>query len=400
MKKILFLTSIISCVIAITLVIPNNVFAAPGEEAQLIVNDICIYDEAGGTTGTVAGATYDLTTNKLELNDFSGTNIKAIGMGSDFKIEVLGTNTLNSIYVEENPNAMMPFQDSVEFIGKGNLNVNIEQGFAGMAGIHSMGNIIINDVNITIISNDNTAQHMDGICADNSLKVNSGTIKISGNIYIGMISGGEEVIVNGGTITISAKGLGIGSPTGITINGGLLTLTSDEIALHSAYDINIKGGKIVLDGKICAIIVEMPSYEPNIILDSKMEVEEDTTIVNGIYNDGYVDFNFETFGKGTVTFDPQTREYTNVAKKLTIKEKSIQDEVTPEQKPADSEEDKKDSIEYTDTNVNDNSSTDENKNASEKDNTPKTGSTLYEINVIIVVAIILLGAILILKENK
>lgn len=57
------------------------------------------YHDGSVETTSVKGATYDKATNTLTLRDFSGpiTQVRAVNMGNDFTIKVLGTNKLFKI---------------------------------------------------------------------------------------------------------------------------------------------------------------------------------------------------------------------------------------------------------------------------------------------------------------
>lgn len=103
--------------------------------------------ENGEVLQKIEGVTYDKTTNTLTLNNYSGTYIKIGNMGKDFKIKVVGTNTLSeeswtlcgALGGEFTDESML---DSITFTGAGTLNI------AGDVAV--VGNITLNGATVNV----------------------------------------------------------------------------------------------------------------------------------------------------------------------------------------------------------------------------------------------------------
>lgn len=103
--------------------------------------------ENGEVLQTIEGVSYDKATNTLTLNNYSGTYIKIGNMGKDFKIKVVGTNTLSSeswtlcgaLGGEFTDESML---DSITFTGSGTLNI------AGDVAV--VGNITLNGATVNV----------------------------------------------------------------------------------------------------------------------------------------------------------------------------------------------------------------------------------------------------------
>ncbi len=99
--------------------------------ADLRVNGVYLVQGGVKTVNTVSGATYDLASNTLTLNGYSGTGIRATNM--NLNIALIATNTVNSsgdygIIAVNNTGG----DNSVTISGSGNLTVN-HNGFTALS---------------------------------------------------------------------------------------------------------------------------------------------------------------------------------------------------------------------------------------------------------------------------
>ena len=72
------------------------VMVYPSADEQVFLYAGEFMQSMGATEGTVNGAKYDLKTNTLTLKDANLYHIDVNVMGDDFKVKLVGDNTLNS----------------------------------------------------------------------------------------------------------------------------------------------------------------------------------------------------------------------------------------------------------------------------------------------------------------
>ena len=76
---------------------------------------------------TFQGATYNAATNTLTLSNVTFSNLYCVNMGSDFKINLIGTNKVNVLFAEagsESTNGLTIHGSSFTFMGTGTLETN------------------------------------------------------------------------------------------------------------------------------------------------------------------------------------------------------------------------------------------------------------------------------------
>lgn len=111
MKKIILGVLMLMIVSLFTL----TVTAAPAENADILVNEEYIFDAyEEETLAEIEGVSYDKTTNTLTLKNANVKVIDTYTMGEDFKINVVGENTVEAFKI---------YESSVEFTGTGILNL-------------------------------------------------------------------------------------------------------------------------------------------------------------------------------------------------------------------------------------------------------------------------------------
>lgn len=98
-----------------------------GSNTGIVVNGITMV-ENGEVVKEINNLEYDKSSNTLTLNNFVGNSIRIVGMGEDFKINVIGNNTVGTgnLYEFSGPMAgegeiMYAY---MTFIGDGTLNIN------------------------------------------------------------------------------------------------------------------------------------------------------------------------------------------------------------------------------------------------------------------------------------
>jgi len=331
MKKILILTSITIITMALMLFIPNEVSAAPGANAQLDVIDandnvfhfcnggIITGVEIPGTSSTNPSASYDETSNTLTLNNFNGRSIIATDMGDDFEIKVIGNNTTTIIETD----------DAVKFIGDGSLTVDVDewetsQLFMGTElGIFATNKVEINGPTIKMTLN-NTGVPAQGIISEGAIKIDSGKIEIQGNFGMGInCYNFGQININGGNLTISALDCAISSQEKVEINGGNLKLKSENMGIYAGNRIILNGGITEIEAGNMAVLVENIYEDISLTLSDKMKIDEGVKVTKGTHDFYGHTSHFATFSKGTVTFDPQTYEFINATKNITIKDSNV-----------------------------------------------------------------------------
>lgn len=124
----------------------NSTVQAHNEFVGIKIGGVTLVQN-GEVLETIEGVTYDKATNTLTLNNYNGTDIKIGNMGKDFKIKVVGTNTLSeeswtlcgALGGEFTDESML---DSITFTGSGTLNI------AGDVTV--VGNITLNGATVNV----------------------------------------------------------------------------------------------------------------------------------------------------------------------------------------------------------------------------------------------------------
>ena len=184
------------------------------------------------------------TTDKVYL-EFAGVNITnskepALQVNNAKKITLtLKEGTENSLTDggDSEIKAALFTNDTLLIEGNGKLNITGNNEHA----IESDDDVVINSGNITLSAKN------DGIHANDNITINGGevTVKAAGE---GIESKGN-IIINDGSLNISASDDGLNAATGITINGGkIYAISSQADALDSNSNINILGGITILQG--------------------------------------------------------------------------------------------------------------------------------------------------------
>jgi hypothetical protein len=178
---------------------------------------------------------------KLRLNGTSITNTSgpAIYVKNSKKVFIsLEAGTMNYItdgasYSIEAKGAIFS-NDSLEIKGSGSLSVkgNFKHG-------------ICSDESIKVESGTiNISADKDGIHANNNVKVDGGTINIT-KANDGIESEGD-LIVNAGTLNLTVADDGITATGDVTINGGTITVKDGQEGIESKANMTINGGNISL----------------------------------------------------------------------------------------------------------------------------------------------------------
>lgn len=399
MKKILILTSIMLMTIALMLLIPNEALAAAGSNAQLEVTDsnddifyfcnggIITEVEIPGISSANPSASYDEASNTLTLNNFKGRSIIATDMGNDFGIKVIGDNTATIIETD----------DTVKFTGDGTLTVDVDewetsQLFVGSElGIFATNNVEINGPTIKMTLN-NTGVPAQGIVSEGAININSGKIEIKGSFEVGInCYNFGQLNVNGGNLVLSALDRAISSQEKVEIKGGNLKLKSDNMGIYAGNRIMLNGGITEIEAGNMAVLVENIYEEISLTLSNKMIIDEGVTATKGTHDFyGHTSY-FATLGKGTVSVDPQTGEYINTIKNITVKDSSI---TTGNEQENQGSTSQGSTIQGAGQAAN--------QKPAEKDETPKTGNeSILDINnkvVIITIVLTLITLAIVIKK--
>jgi hypothetical protein len=195
-------------------------------------------------TGTLSnGMIYVDTTEKVKLR-LSGASITNSNGPAIFFNDVdkgyitLVENTVNTLvdgktYSDQSAKATLFSNDDLEIKGKGTLNITGNYNHA----IASDDDIKIENGTINVIS-----AVGDGIHANDSIKITGGKINITSTKDC-IQTEDKELIIDGGTLTLSAGKKALLSDTEIIINSGTVTITKSEEGIQ-APSITINGGTI------------------------------------------------------------------------------------------------------------------------------------------------------------
>lgn len=128
-----------------------------------------------------------------------------------------------------------------------------------------------------------SANYKNGIQGKDDLLINGGRITVKA--VEDAIKGKDSIIVAGGDITVTAGESGLQSETSLAINGGTISIDSAGDALHSNGSLAINGGDIVLasgDGALHADgSVEVNSVVVHVTRCSKTIESASVTMNNG-----------------------------------------------------------------------------------------------------------------------
>lgn len=217
----------------------NEIHLTDGEPAAIT---------AGGTysvSGTLKNGQLTIDTEQEVFLELAGVNITnnsgaAIQITNAKKVTMtLKKGTANTLTDggTSDLNAALFTNDTLVIEGDGNLTINGNQAH----GIESDDDVIINGGIITI------SALTDGIHAKDNLTINSGTVNII-SAYEGMESKGD-IIINGGKITVSASDDGLNAAIDLTVNDGYVYIkTTKGDAIDTNGTINMKGGTVIAIG--------------------------------------------------------------------------------------------------------------------------------------------------------
>lgn len=151
-----------------------------GANTGIVINGITMI-ENGKLVQSIENVTYDQNNNTLTLNNFSGESLRIVGMGKNFKINVVGNNEISGDSIFGGPRAGEGeiMYSYMEFIGAGTLNVKTY--------CMSADDIVINGPTINVTGS---------LEAVNSLNVKKGTLAVtkSGNFL-----NEDTILIDSGT---------------------------------------------------------------------------------------------------------------------------------------------------------------------------------------------------------
>ena len=131
-----------------------------------------------GEISSVKGLSYDKNTNTLTMNNYTGAFVNVNEMGDDFKLKVLGTNTISQLLVWG-----YGYNGSVKITGNGTLNIkNTDTTGIELRSEISPSQLYV-DKGVTInISCGTNAVHISETTHSTPIKLASGVTLSSGNI--------------------------------------------------------------------------------------------------------------------------------------------------------------------------------------------------------------------------
>ena len=113
-------------------------------------------------------------------------------------------------------------------------------------GVYCLGDVVISDGNVTILSEDNN-----GICSFGGIDISGGSIKVTSKYEA--IDASKEICISGGNIEAKSDVPAIESGTGVTISGGTVTAEGGDNGIYSDGGITISGGTVTAKAKFIAI---------------------------------------------------------------------------------------------------------------------------------------------------
>ena len=198
--------------------------------SDLTITESGIYELTGTLNGTIKINTTGYV--KLILNSVditSSDNAINIEKAKEVYIELIGENNISGGSLELN--GLIYSKSDLIITGTGTLNIK-----SNYDAIVSKDNLIINSGNINITTGSG-ATIKDGkiMFDDNSNK--------SDDSKKGLKSS-DEIIINGGEITINSEDDSIHSNLNITINDGLINIKSGDDGIHADGKLEINNGDI------------------------------------------------------------------------------------------------------------------------------------------------------------
>lgn len=240
----------------------DGVLTIAGEEDGIKANDTCVIDTANlsieaGDDGinvndelTISNSTVNVLSNggyengtKSNMTGFEGERPDGNPMD--------GGSFMDEAYEEESDDDAVQAKgikcDGAITISQSTLNIN-----ASDDALHSNDTITIESGALNLSSGD------DGVHADNQLTINDGTITIS-NAYEGLES--QNIDINGGIIDITSSDDGINSANGdwtggdmqaddsmLVINDGTITISAEGDGIDMNGDGEMNGGYVTIYG--------------------------------------------------------------------------------------------------------------------------------------------------------
>ena len=200
-----------------------------------------------GTTATITEAgTYEIT-GALDdgqiLVDASG-EVSIILNNAD-----ITCSTSSPIYVKEAGKVVITLADgSVNSITDGSSYVLADVVTEPDAALYSKADMVINGTGSLTI----TANYNDGITSKDTLLIESGTITVSAVNH--GIKGKDYLMINSGNITVTAGGDGIKATNDtetslgyVEINGGAISITANDEGISAITSVTISDGLITID---------------------------------------------------------------------------------------------------------------------------------------------------------
>lgn len=197
----------------------------------------------------------------------------------------LNTLTYTAPVVEDGPNAALYSRNDLSLNGLGELRIEASAN----DGIRSKAALTLDEAPIIHVNAGD-----DAIQADTLLTVNNGTLHL---VTAGGINGtpnddlsakglksDEDIIINGGEITIETLDDAIHADQNATINGGTLTLSAIGKAVNIEYELVINGGTLNIltsdEGLEAGFITINDGYVNITALDDGINISEPDDIPN------------------------------------------------------------------------------------------------------------------------
>lgn len=161
------------------ILLSNTCNAALNENSMLQIGDTKLIENGNVLDTSIVGANYDQSSNTLTLNNYTGSYLIFSELGTDLKVKIIGTNTIQKAISFVRPDLYS--SSIVTFVGNGILNVYGE-------GI--CGNVTLDGPTINIIPD---AIEYTGLEGEN-LNVISGKLVAQGGIAVDNFSCNANMI--------------------------------------------------------------------------------------------------------------------------------------------------------------------------------------------------------------
>ncbi len=242
----------------------GSTITVDGDGAEVKGNIVTI-TKAGNYTvsGTLDNGQLHILADKAEVN-----------------IELNGVNITNSsgpaIYAEDDKITTLTLKAGTE-------NVVTDGGSHDTASLYCEDDLTINGEGSLIVN----ANSADGIESNDILLINSGTIKVTAKDDA--INAGDGLIINNGNIYTLGNGDGLDSNADMVINGGTIYVASGNNANgpidagDGDYTVSINGGEIFATGGNMATIIDPNSKQQSVYIYS---AQQKGTIMNISSKDG------------------------------------------------------------------------------------------------------------------